>query len=98
MFQVFFMWQSDAIALTSWWFWWKVLLKSVQGYCFYLFVDFLLNMYVLVSGTQIKMFPFYSNTNKYMAKILKFLFQTDVASDNENYIYHIDASTAGLKF
>lgn len=33
-----------------------------------------------------------------MAKILKFLFGTDVASDNENYIYHIDASTAGLKF
>lgn len=42
------------------------------------------------------MFPFYSNTNQYMAKILKFLFHTDVA--NENYIYHIDASTAGLKF
>lgn len=40
------------------------------------------------------MFPFYSNTNQYMAKILKFLFHTDVASD----IYHIDASTAGLKF
>lgn len=44
------------------------------------------------------MFPFYFNTNQYMAKILKFLFHTDVASDNENYIYHMDASTAGLKF
>lgn len=44
------------------------------------------------------MFPFYSNTNQYMAKNLKFFFHSDVASDNENYIYHIDASTAGLKF
>lgn len=46
------------------------------------------------------MFPFYSNTNQYqyIAKILRFLFHTDVASDNENYIYHMDASTAGLKF